>query len=62
MVGVVAGSLRVGARSRLGGLLTGPPLIGGLGQRATVAWGLGVVVVLSAVAAVLATRLRAASQ
>jgi MFS family permease len=42
------------------GFLTGPPLIGAIADHTTLSWGLGVVVVLSAVAAALAGALRSA--
>jgi MFS family permease len=41
------------------GFLAGPPFIGFVADRTTLAWGLGVVALLAAVAAVLAVRLRA---
>jgi predicted MFS family arabinose efflux permease len=40
------------------GFLAGPPLIGFVAERTTLAWGLGVVALLAAVAAALAVRLR----
>jgi predicted MFS family arabinose efflux permease len=43
------------------GFLAGPPLIGFVADRTTLAWGLGVVALLAAVAAALAVRLRVGS-